>query len=323
MLDILSYLPNKRKQTPSGWISFNAPCCADKRGRGGLKVNEQGWSYHCFNCNKTAGFVLGKPLGFKAKSLLSLLGVPESEINALYLESLRHRSVHGILDDRAKIANALADIDFKEADDFPPASEIVTEEHPLYWKYLRSRKVPEYFPAMTTIRTDGIHWVRPHVTIPFTYDGKIVGWTARFLDDKQPRYINHMQPGYVFGTELQHTDWQYAIVVEGIFDALCIDGLAVMHNTVSDTQARLIRNLGKEVIVVPDQDKAGLELIDRAVELGWAVSIPDWGPGVKDVNDAVIKFGKLATLLSIMQSRETSKIKIELRKKNLVKRIQH
>jgi hypothetical protein len=322
MLDILSYLPNKRKQTPSGWISFNAPCCADKRGRGGLKVNEQGWSYHCFNCNKTAGFVLGKPLGYKAKSLLTLLGVSESEINAVNLESLRHRSIHGILDDRAKIANALADITFEEFDDFPPASELVTEEHPFYWKYLRDRHVPEDFPAMTTIRTDGIHWVRPHVTIPFTYDGKIVGWTARFLDDKQPRYINHMQPGYVFGTEFQHTDWQYAIVVEGIFDALCIDGLAVMHNTVNDTQARLIRNLGKEVIVVPDQDAAGLELIDRAVELGWAVSIPNWPDHIKDVNDAVKEYGKLATLITILQSKETSKIKIELRKKHLVKRIQ-
>ena len=322
MLDILNYLPGKRKQTPSGWISFNAPCCGDKRGRGGLKVNEQGWSYHCFNCNKTAGFVLGKPLGFKAKSFLMLINVPDSEINALNIESLRHRSIHGILDDRAKIANTLSDIKFEEFDDLPPASELITQEHPYYWNYLRDRKVPEDFPAMTTIRTDGIHWVRPHVTIPFTYDGKIVGCTARFLDNKTPKYINRMQPGYVFGTELQHNDWQYTIVVEGIFDALCIDGLAVMHNTISDTQARLIRNLGKEIIVVPDQDRAGLELIDRAVELGWSVSVPDWGPDIKDVNDAVVKFGKLSTLLTIMQSRETSKIKIELRKKNLVKRIQ-
>jgi DNA primase len=94
-----------------------------------------------------------------------------------------------------------------------------------------------------------------------------------------------------------------------------------MHNTISDGQARLIRSLGKEITVVPDQDQAGIALIDRAVELGWAVSIPDWPREVKDVNDAVIQFGKLATLLTIMQARETSKIKIELRKKQLVKRI--
>jgi hypothetical protein len=73
--------------------------------------------------------------------------------------------------------------------------------------------------------------------------------------------------------------------------------------------------------VVPDQDTAGVELIDRAVELGWAVSIPEWPEGCKDVNDAVIKLGRLGALLTIMTSRETSKIKIEIRKKQLLKRI--
>ena len=94
-----------------------------------------------------------------------------------------------------------------------------------------------------------------------------------------------------------------------------------MHNTVNETQARLIRSLGKEVIVVPDRDMPGMDLVDRAVELGWSVSMPEWPDDVKDVNDAVIRMGKLATLLTIMQAKETSKIKIELRKKQLVKRI--
>jgi hypothetical protein len=75
--------------------------------------------------------------------------------------------------------------------------------------------------------------------------------------------------------------------------------------------------------VVPDQDTAGINLVDRAVELGWAVSIPEWPQGIKDVNDAVIHMGRLATLLTIMQARETSKIKIEIRKKNLVKRLRN
>lgn len=322
MLDILGYLPAKRKSTPSGWTSFNAPCCNDRRGRGGLKLSDQGWSYHCFNCGRTASFMLGKPVSFKARSFLTLLRVPDKEIDLLSLESLKHRNIHGILDDRARALNQLVDIKFDELDDFPPASELITPELPLYWQYLRDRGVPEDFPAMTVIRTDGKQWTRPHVIIPFSYDNKIVGWSARFLDNKSPKYINNSQPGYVFGTELQRPDWQYVIVVEGLFDALCIDGLAVMHNTVSDAQARLIRGLGREIIVVPDQDSAGLELVDRAVELGWSVSIPDWPAGIKDVNDAVVKFGKLTTLLTIMQSRETSRIKIELRKKNLAKRIQ-
>jgi hypothetical protein len=49
--------------------------------------------------------------------------------------------------------------------------------------------------------------------------------------------------------------------------------------------------------------------------------LPEWPSGVKDVNDAVFRLGRLGNLLTIMQARETSKIKIELRKKLLVKRL--
>jgi DNA primase len=146
-----------------------------------------------------------------------------------------------------------------------------------------------------------------------------VGWSARFLDNKTPKYIHHSQPGYVFGTDLQRADWQYVIVCEGVFDALSINGLAVLHQEINDRQVKLIRSLGKEVIVVPDQDAAGLNLVDRAVELGWSVSMPDW-QGCKDINDAVIKYGQLATLISILESRESSRVKIELRKRQIAKK---
>ena len=160
---------------------------------------------------------------------------------------------------------------------------------------------------------------RPGIVIPFTYNNQVIGHTTRFLDDRTPKYIQDIQHGYVFGTDLQGADWQSAIVVEGVFDALSINGLAVLHAEINDAQVRLIRSLGREVIVVPDQDEAGMKLVDRALELGWSVSMPEWPAGIKDVNDAVIKFGKLGALITIMQARETSRIKIELRRKQLIK----
>jgi hypothetical protein len=66
-----------------------------------------------------------------------------------------------------------------------------------------------------------------------------------------------------------------------------------------------------------------MKLVDRAIELGWAVSMPAWPIDIKDVNDAVKNFGRLVTLIHIFQARETSKIKIELRKKQLVKRLRN
>jgi hypothetical protein len=47
--------------------------------------------------------------------------------------------------------------------------------------------------------------------------------------------------------------------------------------------------------------------------------MPEWPEGCKDVNDAVIQLGKVGALLTILQAKETSKIKIEMRKKKLLK----
>ena len=325
MIDILGYLPAKRKQTASGWISFNAPCCvhnsesADRRQRGGIKATDQGWSYHCFNCGFTASFILGRNLSFKARRLLTWLNVPKEEIERVNLESLRHRSVQGILDDRQRTANVVQGIEFENRE-LPEEFALIDSNMPVHWQYLRDRYVPEDYPVgMIHGRPDDKFSRRQGVIIPFTYDGSIVGHTRRFFDDHNPRYVHDMQPGYVFGTDLQRPHWQHVIVVEGVFDALSIAGLAVLHADISDAQARLIRSLGREVTVVPDQDEAGMKLIDRALELGWTVSMPAWPSAIKDVNDAVKEYGRLVTLIHIMQARETSRIKIELRKRQLVK----
>ena len=84
MLDILSVIPGKHKQTSSGWVSFNAVCCqhngerADKRKRGGIKTDGKNWSYHCFNCGYKASFKLGRTLSFKTRKLLSWMGVDQN-----------------------------------------------------------------------------------------------------------------------------------------------------------------------------------------------------------------------------------------------------
>lgn len=329
MLDLHTYLPARRKDTMSGWISFDAPCCvhngesADRRQRGGIKIVDQGWSYHCFNCGYTASFILGRYLSFRARRLLEWMGVPSEEIERVNLESMRHRSIAGILDDRQRTANALQGIRFEDQD--CPYIDVITPEHKLHWQYLRDRCAPEDYPFMLPVVYDkrGIAGIpgRPGVVIPFTYDNRMVGHTTRFMDDRTPKYIHNIQPGYVFGTDLQHPDWRHVLVMEGVFDALSISGLAVLHADISDRQAQLIRSLNRAITVVPDQDQAGMRLVDRAVELGWAVSMPEWPPGCKDVNDAVREMGRLATLMSIMQARETSRIKIELYKRRLEKRI--
>jgi hypothetical protein len=318
MIDVVAFLPVKKKSTSSGWISFNAPCCEhngenrDKRQRGGLKPSPDGsWSYHCFNCGYTCSFVLGRNLTFKARKFLQWLNVPGEEIERINLESLKHKSIAGLLTDRQQVVEKLSNIEFEDRDlpaDTQPLNDLSRE-------YLQNRNISLDYPFLYKTMP------RPGIVIPFTHNNQVVGHTTRFLDSRMPKYIQDIQHGYVFGTDLQRDGWQYVIVVEGVFDALSIGGLAVLHAEINDAQVRLIRSLGKEIIVVPDQDEAGTKLVDRAIELGWAVSIPAWPGGCKDINDAVIQLGQVGCLLTILENRETSKIKIEMRKKQLVKRL--
>jgi hypothetical protein len=238
------------------------------------------------------------------------MNVPQEEIERMNLESLKHKSIEGLLGERQQVVNQLQNIVFEDRD-LPADTQPINADGEAY---LRSRSLPLDYPFMYKTMP------RPGVVVPFTHDNQVVGHTTRFLDDRVPKYIQDIQPGYVFGTDLQGADWQHVIVVEGVFDALSISGLAVLHADINEAQARLIRSLGRDVVVVPDQDEAGMRLVDRAVELGWSVSMPNWPVEVKDVNDAVIRWGKLGCLLTIMQARETSRIKIELRRKQLVKK---
>ena len=77
----------------------------------------------------------------------------------------------------------------------------------------------------------------------------------------------------------------------------------------------LLNRLQKDIIVVPDRDKAGSKLVERAIELGWGVSMPEWSQEVNDIGDAVDKYGRLYTLYSIANSTETSTLKIRLKAK--------
>jgi hypothetical protein len=255
--------------------------------------------------------VLGRNLSFKARKLLGWLNVDRNEIERINLESLKHRNIEGILIDRQQVVQRLQGIEFEDRDlpaDTQPLNEPAIE-------YLNARCIPTDYPLFYKTMP------RPGIVIPFTHDGQVVGHTNRFLDDRTPKYIQDIQHGYVFGTDLQQDSWQHVLVMEGVFDALCVGGLAVLHAEINDAQVRLIRSLEREVTVVPDHDEAGMKLVDRALELGWAVSMPNWPADIKDVNDAVRRYGKAATMLSIFESRNTSRIKIEMAKKNLLRKL--
>lgn len=315
---VLTYLPAKRKTTPSGWISFNAPCChhnghtADNRGRGGVIQNDGGVSYHCFNCGFKSSWQPGRPFSHKMRKLLQWLNTPDDAINKLALDVMREnegvqvkeRSV--VLPTFSTVSLPEGAIKLADLKDFNKHSLAILD-------YMAKR-------GLNLDDTD-YYWspslgYRDRLIIPFYYARQIVGWTARSVTpDKKLKYLTEVQPGFVYGLDEQGQNKIFCIVVEGQIDAIHVDGCALGGSEVNDAQALLLNRLDKQIIIVPDRDKAGSKLVEQAIEKGWSVSLPDWSQDVNDVGDAVSKYGRLYTLYSIVNVAEESPLKIRLKAK--------
>lgn len=317
---IYSYLPAKRKQTPSGWTKFNAVCCShngstpDTRQRAGVIKNGDGVSYHCFNCGYKASFVAGRHLTRKMRNLLSWLGAPDDVISKLSLEALKIEA-----DEKELEAVSLPVLPNK---DLPKDCQLIVDAAPQYPEALACA---EYI-LDRGFTLDDYPWMwspecPERFIIPFIYENRIVGWTGRKITEGKPKYLSEQTPGYVFNLDAQPYEREYVIVVEGPLDAISIGGVAILGADIMDKQAMLINRLGKKPVLVPDCDKDGSRSVERAIELGWAVSMPNWGEGVKDVNDAIRKYGRLYTLYMIMAAKEESSLKIQLAAKHWFKNI--
>lgn len=315
---LISNLPAKRKTTPSGWISFNAVCCQhtgntlDKRNRGGVLERDDVISYHCFNCGFKASWQPGRPLSLKMKKLLGWLNVPDDQVNKLALAVMQ-------INDGVEVKDKLLQLPVFEKTELPADSILINTYTGESNKYLN--QVMMYMHQRGLYLDDGdFYWspnlaYRERLIIPFKYNNEIVGWTARHIGNGKPKYLAETQPGYVFNMDAQRDQKVFVLVTEGTMDAIPLEGVATLGSEVNPQQAMLINKLNREVIVVPDRDKAGKKMISAAIEYGWSVSMPDWAPEIKDSGDAIKKYGRLYTLHSIVSSTLSSSLKIRLREK--------
>ena len=331
---VLSHLPAKRKANSKGWRTFNAVCCPhngesqDKRGRGGVITSPDGGvSYHCFNCNFKTGYYPGHPFSYKFRKLLKWLNVDDGEILQMSVEAMREAQRQELLGlVKPDVKKEELKVEFKkyplpdEALSFFALVEFYELKNSLEYpdvlvksvEYVSKRKINmQKYDFYCTDITE--HKLDKRVIIPFTWKNEIIGYTARgFNDGILPKYYNQFDAGYVFNVDKQERDWKFVIVCEGVFDALSIDAVAVLKADVTQQQIDIIEDLDREIIVVPDWNKTGQNLIDIALKNSWSVSFPVWAETCSDINEAVVKYGKLFVMKTIIDSVERNALKIEL-----------
>jgi hypothetical protein len=283
----------------------------------------EGVIYNCFNCKYTANWQPGRNISEKFKSLCRWLGANDDQIKELIFEALKTESTG------YEPEHFVEKVKFTEKE--LPEGAMSIEE------WINSGYLPDISedigPVIDYVYTrgfdalDGNFYWSPspgyidRVIIPFKYEGKIVGNTARKVKEGRPKYVSDQHPFFVFNVDAQDPLSKYVFVCEGPFDALSVGGVALLTNEISQQQAHIINQLGKEVIVIPDQDSAGLMLIKQAIDYDWAVAFPNWDKDVKDCADAVQQYGKLFVIVDAIKTAQRGEIKISVARNNLETRL--
>ena len=321
-------IPSRAKSSPSGWTSFNAPCChhrghsQDTRKRGGLRF-DQGVIFNCFNCKYTASWQPGRQISEKFKSLCKWMGASDDDIKVMVFEALKTES------EDYEPEEHIPKVEFADKE-LPEAAMPISQ-----WMEMYGDMTSEFLnPVIEYIANRGFdpldnnfYWspspgYENRVIIPFRYQNRIVGNTARKVVDGRPKYLSDQHPHFVFNTDAQKENQKYIFVVEGPFDALSVSGVGLLTNDIADQQARIINGLGSEVIVIPDQDEAGLNLIKKAMHYNWSVAFPNWDDDVKDVADAVLRYGKLFVIVDAIKTAVSGEIKLTMALKKLEKKLE-
>jgi len=283
----------------------------------------EGVVYNCFNCKYTASWQPGRNISEKFKSLCRWLGANDDQIKELVFEALKTESTDYEPD------HFVEKVKFTEKE-LPEGAMSINE-----WvnsAYLSDISA-DIGPVIDYIYSRGFDALSDHfywspapgyidrVLLPYYYEGKIVGSTARKVREGKPKYLSDQHPFFVFNVDEQDPKNKYVFVVEGQFDAYAVGGVGLLTNEIAQQQAHIINQLGKEVIVIPDQDKAGLMLIKQAIDYDWAVAFPNWEDDVKDVADAVLRYGKLFVIVDAIKTAQRGEIKISVARNNLETRL--
>jgi len=329
-----SLLPPRTKASPSGWTSFNAPCChhrghkQDTRKRAGVRFDGDSIVYNCFNCKFSTGWQPGSQFGEKMKTLARWMNADEDTVKRFIFEAMKTESANYVP------AESQSRIEFTDKP-LPEGSMLLSEWAALIEKNVQKEIEDDFVAILQYLINRGytdpldhnFYWTpissyKDRVIIPFIWQGRIVGNTARKIKDGKLKYLSDQHPHFVFNFDQQLDNQKYIFVTEGPFDALAVNGVGLLTNEIADQQSRIINSLGSEVIVIPDQDRAGLQLFDQAAELNWSIAVPNWEDDVKDVAEAVQRYGAIFVVVDAINTAHRGPIKIAIARQKLEQKLE-
>jgi hypothetical protein len=297
---IRQYVQLPNTPTQKGWYAVVCRVCNDYKPRGAFLFTEDSVVYKCFNCNaKTTYFDDSGIITDDMMLTLQSFNIPESSINELILESLsknkKHKKKNTVQTSIIKPIDMPAHFYKLEKENTDIWSSVANE----YLSIERGLTLDDYTFYLSTDK----HW-SGRLIIPYYFQGNLIYYQGRDLTDSKPtKYKNASIKDttlLLFGYDkVAIHDTTPLFIVEGFFDALQIGGIAILGNELTKEKIAYINRSNRTKVYVPDTLGNGRNPAIEAVRAGWSISIPDT-PGCKDIGEAILKYGKLFVIRSLM-----------------------
>ena len=288
----------------TGWIVGKCPCCSDYKERAGFKFEDGQVIYNCWNCHKASRYeeYSGK-MTRNFRQILLAFDIDEDEIssavNSAFFVSKPESSVISLANIK-KIDTSTPETKFPNKtfplghDGFIPTQEKIVD-------YLAGRGISlEKYNFFFSLEEKMLN----RVIIPFHRNGKLIYWQARSLNkDDKKRYENSpvRREAIMFNMDLlQSFDKKPLFVMEGVFDAMLVDGIALLGSVINAAKLELLQKARRRLIFIIDKDANGKSLATDVLKNGWEIAFtPD---GTTDLSDSVERFGLSWTMYELMKS---------------------
>lgn len=337
--DVLTANLPKYSRSATEFYNFRCPMCMDYKPRCGIKRSTR-IGINCYNCSFRAGYKIGDPLSRNMQDFLGQIGVAPMDIARLKHHAL---AVKRALENATHVPEAVQALTFEP--DFPLMALPEGAMPLMKWAEMGCDDdaflgAVEYAASRGDVLFEHADWhwtpwrdekrklsYENRIIIPFKWRGKVVGYTARAVDDDPNKYLNFMPENFLVNSRaLDVPEREFALLIEGPTDALAIDGVSPCGAKLNEKQTVWLKNSGKRIIVVPDRDKQGQTMIDIARRNNWWVAFPGirsnnrtwWDDDIKDCDAAVKRHGRLYTLKSILETATNNGTEIEVKRKYLV-----
>lgn len=305
-----------------GFHCLKCASCNDYKVRAGFKFEDNSVFYNCWNCGTATRYEeMSGRMSKKMRGILNSFGFDDTEIsnvvNSGFFKQKEEKQTISLAN-ITKVDTSTPPIHLPKGSLRLGSAGFEEYQYKLI-EYLQARKINILkYPFFFSLQERFID----RIIIPFYRNGSLIYWQARSIHrEEKKRYDNSpaSRNAVMFNMDaIASYSTAPLFVTEGVFDAMTVDGAAILGSKLTEAKSELLSKSSRRLIFVIDKDENGAHLAEEVVSRGWEITFAPDGAG--DINESAQKFGIIWTITQLFNnipaSKDATELAIRMRCKN-------